>query len=147
MFFAGPELEPTNVRIRTLEEGRLPIVHYEFEPATAWSIASLSLPPRWMRNPEAKLVNFIRVTMKNQGSQPTRAILATGIRYDAPGNTGAPYNNNRFSRPIYPSGDYQRLCTSPSARIGYTPLTETAFFAMAACFTPFLPVTPHAASV
>ena len=31
MFFAGPELEPTSVRIRTLEEGHLPIVHYEFE--------------------------------------------------------------------------------------------------------------------
>jgi hypothetical protein len=31
MFFAGPELEPASVRIRTLEEGRLPIVHYQFE--------------------------------------------------------------------------------------------------------------------
>ena len=31
MFFAGPEFEPTNVRIRTLEEGHLPIVHYQFE--------------------------------------------------------------------------------------------------------------------
>src|SRR5271157_3739007 len=30
MFFAGPELEPTSVRIRTLEQGHLPIVHYEF---------------------------------------------------------------------------------------------------------------------
>src|ERR1700722_18960518 len=31
MFFTGPELEPTNVRIRTLEDGRLPIIHYQFE--------------------------------------------------------------------------------------------------------------------
>src|SRR5271157_5984878 len=30
MFFAGPELHPTSVRLRTLEEGHLPIVHYEF---------------------------------------------------------------------------------------------------------------------
>ena len=30
MFFAGPELEPTSVRIRTLEDGRLPIVSYDF---------------------------------------------------------------------------------------------------------------------
>ena len=30
MFFAGPELEPTSVRIRTLEDGRLPIVNYQF---------------------------------------------------------------------------------------------------------------------
>ena len=31
MFFAGPELEPTSARIRTLEQGDLPIFHYEFE--------------------------------------------------------------------------------------------------------------------
>src|ERR1700733_8307411 len=31
MFFAGPELEPTSVRIRTLEAGHRPIVHYKFE--------------------------------------------------------------------------------------------------------------------
>ncbi|MGB6694828.1 MAG: hypothetical protein WBE56_11630, partial [Terracidiphilus sp.] len=31
MFFAGPEMEPTNVRIRTLENGRLPIIHYQFD--------------------------------------------------------------------------------------------------------------------
>ena len=31
MFFSGPDLEPTNVRVRTLEDGHLPIIHYEFE--------------------------------------------------------------------------------------------------------------------
>src|ERR1022692_4268360 len=31
MFFSGPDLEPTNVRIRTLEDGHLPIIHYQFE--------------------------------------------------------------------------------------------------------------------
>jgi hypothetical protein len=31
MFFAGAELEPTSVRNRTLEDGHLPIIHYEFE--------------------------------------------------------------------------------------------------------------------
>jgi len=31
MFFAGPELEPTSVRLRTLEDGRLPVIHYSFE--------------------------------------------------------------------------------------------------------------------
>ena len=30
MFFAGPDLVPTSVRIRTLEQGHLPIIHYEF---------------------------------------------------------------------------------------------------------------------
>ena len=31
MFFTGPELKPTSVRIRTLEDGHSPIVHYNFE--------------------------------------------------------------------------------------------------------------------
>ena len=30
MFFSGPSMEPTTARIRTLEQGHLPIVHYEF---------------------------------------------------------------------------------------------------------------------
>ena len=31
MFFAGPDYEPINVRIRTLEQGHLPILHYSFQ--------------------------------------------------------------------------------------------------------------------
>jgi hypothetical protein len=31
MFFAGPELEPTSVRIRTMEKGHLPILHAQFQ--------------------------------------------------------------------------------------------------------------------
>src|ERR1017187_2514753 len=31
MFFTGPELEPASVRVRTLEEGSLPIIHYRSE--------------------------------------------------------------------------------------------------------------------
>src|ERR1700691_647995 len=31
MFFAGPELRPTSMLIRTLEDGHLPIVHAQFE--------------------------------------------------------------------------------------------------------------------
>jgi hypothetical protein len=110
MFFAGPELEPTSVRIRTLEQGHLPIFHYQFERdgiayrftlftyATDLSSAGYS-------------VNFIRIAMKNESGLPTRAILATGIRYDAPNNTGAQHGDNRFDRPRegkYP-GNYRQL--------------------------------------
>src|SRR5215472_11630219 len=31
MFFSGPDLEPIRVRIRTLEDGHLPIIHCQFE--------------------------------------------------------------------------------------------------------------------
>ena len=110
MFFTGPELEPASVRIRTLEEGRLPIVHYQFKREGVvyrFTIFAATLDGR----PEGPEVNFIRVAMKNEGKEATRAILATGIRYDAPGNTGAGHGDNRFDRPRegkFP-GDYRQL--------------------------------------
>jgi hypothetical protein len=113
MFFAGPELKPTSVRIRTLEEGRLPIVHYDFERDGVVYRFTLFAATQSIQNgePQGPLVNFIRIEMKNQGSEPNRAILATGIRYDAPNNTGAPHGDNRFDRPRegkFP-GDYRQL--------------------------------------
>jgi hypothetical protein len=98
MFFAGPELEPVSVRIRTLEEGRLPIVHYEFERdgvVYRFTLFAATLDGK----PEGTLVNFIRVAMKNPSSQTNRAIVAIGIRYDAPNNTGDNHGDNRFDRP------------------------------------------------
>jgi hypothetical protein len=117
MFFAGPELEPTSVRIRTLEEGRLPILHYEFERegvAYRFTLFAATL--------EGELVNFIRIAMKNQSSQPSRAIVATGIRYDAPNSTGDWNGDNRFNRPVdgrFP-GDYRQLGESFSRIWAYS---------------------------
>jgi hypothetical protein len=113
MFFAGPELEPTSVRIRTLEDGHLPIVHYEFARDGVVYRFTLLAATRSIQNgePEGPLVNFIRIAMKNEGSETTRAILATGIRYDAPNNTGAGHGDNRFDRPRegkYP-GAYRQI--------------------------------------
>ncbi len=98
MFFAGPELEPTSVRIRTLEQGHLPIVHYEF--ARDGILYSFTLFAATLDGSESgPLVNFIRVEMKNASHQPTRAIFSTGIRYDALSTTGLPHGDNRFLRP------------------------------------------------
>ena len=101
MFFAGPELEPTSVRSRTLEDGHSPIVHYSFERDGVSYAFTMFAMTRDVQNgePEGPLVNFIRVKMKNDGRQTTRAILATGMRYDAPNNTGASHGDNRFTRP------------------------------------------------
>ncbi len=110
MFFAGPELEPTSVRIRTLEQGHLPIFHYAFERdgiSYIFTLFTYATDPSGAANS----VNFIRITMRNEGSQPTRAILATGMRYDAPNNTGAGHGDNRFDRPRegrFPGG-YRQL--------------------------------------
>jgi hypothetical protein len=101
MFFAGPELEPTSVRVRTLEDGHSPIIHYGFERDGVSYAFTMFATTKDVQNGEAvgPLVNFIRVTMKNGGTQATRAILATGVRYDAPNNTGADHGDNRFTRP------------------------------------------------
>jgi len=121
MFFAGPKLEPTSVRIRTLEEGHLPIVHYEFESdgvAYRFTLFAATLDGK----PEGTLVDFIRVTMKNQSSQSNRAILATGIRYDAPNTTGDWSGDNRFYRPVHGRfpGDYRQLGESFNSQWVYS---------------------------
>ncbi len=112
MFFAGPELEPTSARIRTLEEGRLPIVHYQFERDGVVYRFTLFAATQSIQNGNlmAQPSNFIRVAMKNEGGEPNRAILATGIRYDAPNNTGAHHGDNRFDRPREGKfrGDYRQ---------------------------------------
>jgi hypothetical protein len=121
MFFAGPELEPASARIRTLEEGRLPIVRYEFERdgvAYRFTLFAATLDSK----PEGELVDFIRIVLKNQSSQPSRAIVATGIRYDAPNTTGDQHGDNRFDRPArgqFP-GDYRQLGESFSSRWVYS---------------------------
>ena len=102
-------MEPTTARIRTLEQGHLPIVHYEFaRDGIDYRVTAFEAPldesaidrlrQRTNSSPDssaavassaAPLVNFIRVAMKNQSREPTRAIFATGIRYDGPNTTGA----------------------------------------------------------
>jgi hypothetical protein len=124
MFFSGPALEPTHVRIRTLDQGRLPILHYQFERDgvvyrfTMFS-ATLDGKPQGLNDgssslgqkPEGALVNFVRVSMKNEDHDAARAVFATGVRYDAPNNTGQAHGDNRFTRPVvgrFP-GDYRQI--------------------------------------
>ena len=140
MFFAGPDYEPINVRIRTLEQGHLPILHYSFQrDGIDYDITvfgtSLDLTPDG-KLPDsgpsnASLVNFIRVEMKNAGAEPNRAIFATGMRYDAPNDTADDHGDNRFTRPAEPEheGGYRQLGEKFSARTGSTLLfTRRAAF-------------------
>src|SRR5271166_3859849 len=69
MFFAGPELEPTSVRIRTLEQGHLPVVHYEFARDGITYLFTLFAATLDGKD-NGPLVNFIRVEMKNTSQQP-----------------------------------------------------------------------------
>jgi hypothetical protein len=49
--------------------------------------------------PEGTLVDFVRVTMRNESQRPARAIFAVGVRYQGPSNTGTEQGDDRFQRP------------------------------------------------
>jgi hypothetical protein len=105
MFFVGPEQTPINARIRTLEEGHLPVftytvshlgVDYRFTVFAAPSNAS-----------SKQVVQFVRVTAINPGTTSRAAFLTSAIRYQAPQTTENPSGDNRFRRPIADGGTGQ----------------------------------------
>jgi hypothetical protein len=98
MFFTGADDEPVNQRLRTLEQGYLPIDSYVLHKdgiAYRFTMFAATLDG----TPEGQLVDFIRVTMKNESTEPTRALLATGFRYQPPATTTSRTGDNRFYRP------------------------------------------------
>jgi hypothetical protein len=120
MFFSEPDLEPTNAHIPTLEQGHLPIVHYEIESdrityrftifagkidksaiIRARQHAKFPFMPGFNIESDIiePLVNFIRVDMTNTAAEPKRAVFASGVRYDGPSTTGASQGDNRLAHP------------------------------------------------
>jgi hypothetical protein len=120
MFFSGPDLEPTSVRGRILEQGDLPIVHYEFvrdgityrftifagkidKSAIIRARQHAKFPFMPGFNIESNIVepevNFVRVDITNSAREPTRAVFASGVRYDGPSATGASQGDNRLAHP------------------------------------------------
>lgn len=106
VFLTGPMMTPIAPRIRTLEKGYLPIVHfshtqegiqYDFTLFTA-------------RLDDGTLVNFARVVEKNLTSLPTRAVLTAGTRYQNDTANGSGTGEHRFTRPVTPAhpGDYSQ---------------------------------------
>ncbi|HVN93708.1 MAG TPA: hypothetical protein VMT38_08430 [Terracidiphilus sp.] len=111
MFFAGPNLEPTNVGGNIHVENGLPVVHAEFEHdgigyrftifagkvdrsaiVRARQHAKFPFMPGFdiesgIVEPE---VDFIRVEIANQTKEQRRAVLASGFRYQDPNAPAAP---------------------------------------------------------
>ncbi|MGO8935359.1 MAG: hypothetical protein ACLPLZ_03280 [Terracidiphilus sp.] len=110
VFFSGPDLEPANAHISTLEQGHLPIVHYKFGSdgityrftifaskidksaiVRARQHAKFPFMPGFditadIYEPQ---VNFVRVDITNSAREPKRAVFASGVRYDGPTTSGA----------------------------------------------------------
>jgi hypothetical protein len=109
MFFTGPSDTPVDQRLRTLERGYLPIDSYVWRQdgiACTFTMFAATLDG----TPEGQLVDFVRVTMRNENAQPTRALLASGMRYQGPSSTTSATGDNRFRRPVEGKriGDYRQ---------------------------------------
>jgi hypothetical protein len=115
MFFLGPERTPLSARIRTLEDGHLPVVSYRVEHLgidyrfTTFA-AQVPTMPKGDREATGQIVNFVRVTLHNSGMTPRAAFVTTAIRYQASQTTEAPTGDNRFRRPAEAekTGDYRQ---------------------------------------
>lgn len=110
MFFAGQHNTPVAQRLKTLEKGHLPIVHYTWrQDGIAYEVTAFEATLDG--TPEGTLVNFIRVTMRNESATPTRADFATGVRYQAEDNTGTGTGDDRFMRPVKETrlGGYRQI--------------------------------------
>jgi|WetSurMetagenome_2_1015567.scaffolds.fasta_scaffold19088_2 hypothetical protein len=104
MFFTGPEQTPVSARVRTLEDGYLPVLSYtilHLGIEYRFTIFSASLGADQSKGP---IVNFVRITVKNPGRQPRTAFLTTAVRYQAEQTTETATGDNRFRRPIEASG-------------------------------------------
>ncbi len=106
VFLAGPDMTPIHPRIRTLEKGYLPIVHfshqqYGIDYEFACFTAELG---------DGTLVNIAHVVEKNTNALPTRAVLTAGTRYENDTANGSGVGEHEFRRPVDDGkpGDYRQ---------------------------------------
>jgi hypothetical protein len=108
MFYVGVDRQPVAQRLRTLEDGHLPIVCYEVEHEGLlyrFLMFAASLGPE--QNGQ-RVVNFVRVTVHNPGKSARRGFVTSAWRYSGPQTTVFPTGDNRFRRPVMGKrvGDY-----------------------------------------
>lgn len=110
MFFTGNPPAPIHQRIKTLVDGYLPIVQY------GWTREGLrydftAFAATLNGRPSGTLVDFVRVTVRNESPHSQMAWIATAMRYEGQDNTGLGIADNRYSRPATPKrlGEYTQL--------------------------------------
>lgn len=110
MFFAGVDRQPIHARIRTLEQGYLPIVHYTVSHAGVEYQFTAFAASMGAAQDGTQVANYVRVTAVNRSATDKRAFLTSAWRYQAEQKT--PYNSgdNRFERPVVAKnpGDYRQ---------------------------------------
>jgi hypothetical protein len=97
MFFTGNPLKPVYQRIKTLEQGYLPIIQYEVKEDNLtyhFSMVATDLGGSLSGIP----VNLIRVTIKNETSSPQAGFLASAFRVHPPHTTMGGRGDYRFDQ-------------------------------------------------
>jgi hypothetical protein len=108
MFFYGPQLKPLRQRIHILQDGCLPIVSYAVrEQNLRYTVTMFgtTLDGR----PEGNLINFVRVTLKNEGGEPAEAIVAAAVRALGPHCCTAMRKLFSFANATYRLGPFYAL--------------------------------------
>ncbi|HEV2136424.1 MAG TPA: hypothetical protein VGR47_19530 [Terracidiphilus sp.] len=96
LFLTGPEMSPIAPRIRTLEQGYIPIVHMQHTQAgIGYSFTFFTA-----KLDDGTLVNFARIVEKNLTGRPTRAVLTAATRYQNDTANGSGTGEHRFKRPV-----------------------------------------------
>lgn len=129
MFYVGIEREPVSARVRTLEEGHLPIVHYTVMHdglEYRFTMFAASLGAEQMGG---QVVNFVRVEIWNPGANERHGFLTTAWRYQGEQTTPFSTGDNRFRRPVTGEhvGAYQQPGDAFRPNAVYT-TTDDAFF-------------------
>ncbi len=98
MFFTGNPPLPINKRVKTLKNGYLPIIQYTFNrDGIEYNFQAFA--STLDGNPENRLYNFVRVTLKNTGERRA-TYFSIASRYQNDANTDWGVGDNRFGRPI-----------------------------------------------
>ncbi len=100
MFFTGPDQTPISARVRTLQDGYLPVFSYTVKNLGidyTFKVFAASLA-------SGQIVDFVSVKVHNPGTGPRAAFLTTAMRYQAEQTTDQPTGDNRFLRPTPSQG-------------------------------------------
>mgnify|MGYP000192954593 CR=1 FL=1 len=99
MFFTGNPPQPVHKRVKTLQDGFLPVIRYTYDDNGIlyhFKMFAATLDG----NPDSPLINFIRVQIQNPTRQQRTVWFATAVRYQNDANTDWGVGDNRFGRPI-----------------------------------------------
>jgi hypothetical protein len=100
MFFVGIDRVPVSQRIRTLEDGYLPVFSYSVDHDRLHYRFTMFAASLGSEQDGENVVNFVRVTIQNPGREDREGFLTTAWRFQGEQSTTFPTGDDRFVRPI-----------------------------------------------